>query len=92
MKCGPAVTFVVLAGLLASSCAKPIPPVPTVKVDALDADVRNAIETARNEALAQPKNGQASGRLGMVLEAHTLYQPAVLAFQRAIRLDPKEFA
>lgn len=92
VKCGPAVTFVVLAGLLASSCAKPIPPVPTVKVDALDADVRNAIETARNEALAQPKNGQASGRLGMVLEAHTLYQPAVLAFQRAIRLDPKEFA
>jgi cytochrome c-type biogenesis protein CcmH/NrfG len=28
----------------------------------------------------------------MVLEAHTLYEPAVLAFQRAIRLDPKEIA
>jgi len=28
----------------------------------------------------------------MVLEAHTLYEPAVLAFQRAIRLEPKEFA
>ncbi len=28
----------------------------------------------------------------MVLEAHTLYLPAALAFERAIRLDPKEFA
>ncbi len=28
----------------------------------------------------------------MVLEAHTLYQPAVLAYQRAVRLDPKDFA
>ncbi len=28
----------------------------------------------------------------MVLEAHTLYLPAALAFERAIRLDPKQFA
>ena len=27
----------------------------------------------------------------MVLEAHTLYEPAMLAFQRAVRLDPGEF-
>lgn len=27
----------------------------------------------------------------MVLEAHTLYQPAALAYQRAVRLDPKDF-
>jgi tetratricopeptide (TPR) repeat protein len=85
-------TIVILAALLALSCGKPIPPVPDVKVDALDSDVRNAIETARNEALAKPKDGQASGHLGMVLEAHTLYQPAVLALQRAVLLDPKEFA
>jgi superkiller protein 3 len=73
-------------------CVGPVPPVPIVPLDGLDADVRGAIETARNEAAAEPKSGQAAGRLGMVLEAHTLYQPAVLAFQRAIRLEPKEFA
>jgi tetratricopeptide (TPR) repeat protein len=80
------------AALLELSCAMSVPPVPEVAVASLDTDVRSAIEKARNEALAQPKNGQASGRLGMVLEAHTLYQPAVLAYQRAIRLEPKEFA
>jgi tetratricopeptide (TPR) repeat protein len=78
--------------LLSVSCARPVPPVPTVRLAGLDADVRGAIEKAYNEAAAQPKSGQATGRLGMVLEAHTLYEPAVLAFQRAIRLEPKEFA
>ncbi len=73
------------------SCARPVPPVPTVPLAGLDADVRGAIEKAYDEAVAQPKSGQATGRLGMVLEAHTLYEPAVLAFQRAIRLDPGEF-
>lgn len=28
----------------------------------------------------------------MVLHAHSLYQPAMLSYQRAIRLEPKEFA
>ncbi len=55
-------------------------------------DVRAAIENARDEAVAESKSGQASGRFGMVLEAQTLYAPAALAFERAIRLDPKEFA
>src|SRR5271170_1335735 len=80
-----------LAGLI-GSCARPVPPVPDVPLAGLDTDVRGAIQKARDEAVAQPASGQASGRFGMVLEAHTLDKPAVLAFQRAIRLDPKEFA
>jgi tetratricopeptide (TPR) repeat protein len=82
---------VLLAALWLWSCAKPIPPVPAINVDGLDADVRAAILKSRDEAVAQPKSAHASGSLGMVLEAHTLYQPAVLAYQRAVRLDPQEF-
>jgi tetratricopeptide (TPR) repeat protein len=74
------------------SCAKSVPPVPAVQVEGLDADVKNAILKARDQAVAQPKNAQASGTLGMVLEAHTLYQPAVPVYERAVRLDPKNFA
>ena len=97
MKRGTALIVVIPLALLANvlldiSCARPVPPVPAVPLAGLDADVRGAIEKARDEALAQPKSGQATGRLGMVLEAHTLFEPAVLAFQRAIVLDPKEFA
>src|ERR1700733_15036361 len=86
------IASVILAALLELSCAKSVPPVPAIAVDGLDADVRNAILKARDQALAQPKSAQASGSLGMVLEGHTLYQPAVPAYQRAVRLDPKDFA
>ena len=81
-----------LAALLAWSCAGPVPPVPTVSVEGLDAEVRDAVLTAHQQAVAQPSSGQASGRLGMVLHAHALYQPAMLSYKRAIRLEPKEFA
>jgi tetratricopeptide (TPR) repeat protein len=63
-----------------------------VSVAAVDPEVRDAIFKARTQAVAQPKNGQASGRLGMVLQANTLYTPAALAYRRAIRLEPQEFA
>jgi tetratricopeptide (TPR) repeat protein len=86
------IASVILAALLELSCTKSVPPVPAIPVDGLDADVKNAILKARDEAVAQPKSAQASGNLGMVLEAHTLYQPAVPVYQRAVRLDPKDFA
>ena len=91
VKRGAVISIALLAGLLVS-CARPVPPVPDVALAGMDTDVRGAIQKARDEAVAQPASGQASGRFGMVLEAHTLDAPAVLAFQRAIRLDPKEFA
>jgi tetratricopeptide (TPR) repeat protein len=88
-----AIPIVVSAVLLVQlSCVHSVPPVPVVSVDGLDSDVRDAIRTARDQAVAQPKSGRASGNLGMVLEAHELYRPAILAYQRAIRLEPKEFA
>jgi tetratricopeptide (TPR) repeat protein len=86
------IASVILAALFELSCAKSVPPVPAIQVEGLDADVRNALVKARDEAVAQPKSAQASGNLGMVLEAHTLYQPAAAAYQRAVRLDPKDFA
>ena len=86
------IASVLLGALFVLSCAKPLPPVPAIAVDGLDADVRNAITKARDQAVAQPKSALASGSLGMVLEAHTLYQPAALAYQRAVRLDPNDFA
>jgi tetratricopeptide (TPR) repeat protein len=89
---GFALSCALLAALLDFSCQKPIPPVPSVSLNSLDGDVRSAIQKAHDEAVAQPRSARASGDLGMVLQAHTLYQPALLAYQRAIRLDPKDFA
>jgi protein O-GlcNAc transferase len=86
------IASVILAALLELSCAKSVPPLPAINAEGLDADVKNAILKARDEAVAQPKSAQAAGNLGMILEAHTLYLPAASAFQRAVRLDPKDFA
>jgi len=82
----------VLAAAIACSCAGPVPPVPTPSVDGFEAEVKDAILSAHRQAVAQPESGQASGHLGMVLEAHALYQPAILSYRRAIRLEPDEFA
>ena len=81
-----------IAAALAGSCSGPVPPVPTVSVEGFDPEVRDAILTAYRQAAAAPSNGQASGRLGMALHAHSVYPPALLAYERAIRLEPKEFA
>src|SRR5581483_7099168 len=88
-----AVILAALLGLswLVVSCSKSVPPVPAISVEGLDADVKSAITKSRDQAVAEPKSAEASGKLGMVLEAHTLYQPAALAYQRAVRLDPKDF-
>jgi len=48
--------------------------------------------TSYRQAVAEPASGKASGRLGMVLHAHAHYQPAEQAYDRAIRLEPREFA
>ena len=82
----------VLAALIAVSCKGPVPPVPAPRVEGFDAEVRDAILTAYRQAAAEPSSGQASGRLGMVLHAHGVYQTAAFCYQRAIRLEPKEFA
>ena len=81
-----------IAALLACSCAGPVPPIPTLSLDGVDPEVRSVATTARNQAVATPDSGYASGRLGMVLHANSLNQPAVLSYERAIRLAPKEFA
>jgi tetratricopeptide (TPR) repeat protein len=85
-------TASILAAFLCVSCAKPVPPVPVVSVEGFDPEVRDAVQSAHQQAVAQPESGPASGRLGMVLHAHALYPTAALAYERAIRLEPKEFS
>ena len=92
MKRAAALTVSILFSLFIWSCAGPVPPLPTVSLDGLDPEVRGAIQTAQKQAAAAPSSGQASGNLGMLLQANSLSQPAILSYQRAIRLEPKEFA
>jgi tetratricopeptide (TPR) repeat protein len=87
MRTGAIATVLVLC-----SCCSRVPPVPKPQVEGFDPEVREAVMTAYQQAVNQPSSGPASGRLGMVLHAHAVYAPAAAAYQRAIRLEPDEFA
>ncbi len=84
--------LVIAAALSAASDAGPVPPIPDPSVDGFNPDVREAVVEAHKQAVAEPASGKATGRLGMVLQAYDLYAPAVLAYQRAVRLEPDAFA
>ncbi len=64
------------------------PLVPPLPQDIPDAEVRQAVEQARNKVLERPNDATAWGRLGMILLAHQLYTEADLCFHEAVRLNP----
>ncbi len=94
MKFGVRTILPVLAALAVWSCAgvsQAPPPLPAVSADQFGPEVRKAVEEAYSRAEAEPESGAASGRLGMVLHAHELLEPAAQAYERAVILDPGTF-
>ena len=79
-------TLFCLALLLLCSCQR-AGPLPAVKTEGLPPPVRKVIAEAFTVAQSQPDDGLASGRLGMLLLAHGLSQPALASFERARILD-----
>ena len=53
--------------------------------------IRQQIKQADAAARANPRSADASGTLGMVLDAHQQYESAALCYERARRLDPRVF-
>lgn len=63
------------------------PPLPT---GIEDEEVRVAVETARDEVLAEPDSPYAWGRLGMTFLANLFANEADFSFAQASRLDPDD--
>jgi tetratricopeptide (TPR) repeat protein len=89
------ISFVAAVLLLAAGAAGgwrwlhgPAPAVPPPLPDIPDAEVRQAVQSARQKVLDQPNDGKKWGHLGMVLLAHQLYAEADRCFDEAARLDP----
>jgi tetratricopeptide (TPR) repeat protein len=85
-------TGAIVAVFVLCSCSGRVPPVPKPQVERFDPEVRDAVMAAYQQAASQLSSAPASGRLGMVLHAHAMYPLAAAAYQRAIRLEPDEFA
>jgi tetratricopeptide (TPR) repeat protein len=65
----------------------PTPPLPEIPLKDCEPAVVQAIEAARDEVAREPRSGAAWGKLGQVLLAHDLADPAVVCFLHAERFD-----
>ena len=65
--------------------------VPTPSLDGAEPAVRQRIASLQADLRADPGNGDAWGRYGMVLEAHTFTDEAIAAYRRAHELAPTTF-
>jgi len=68
----------------------PPPPEPPVPATITEAEVREAIESARAKVVADPRSGAAWGEYGSVLLAHLFDHEAQQCFEEAARLAPND--
>ena len=76
---------------LLTAAALPAQPVPEPRLDGAEPAVRQRIASLQADLRADPGNGDAWGRYGMVLEAHTFTDEAIAAYGRAHELSPRTF-
>lgn len=65
-------------------------PIPTIDLAGLDPAVAKLIQNHLNEARAEPRSATAWGKLGSILRAYSLSEPARLCLSEAERLDPRD--
>src|SRR5437016_14399484 len=68
-----------------------MPAIPEPQLALLPEDIRPQVKQAHDEALKNPKNASASGKLGMFLHAYHFDTEAAVCYRRAPVLDPTSF-
>lgn len=84
---------VALAFLGVPMIARPaeLPALPKLNMADFLPAIRRQVQQADAAARANPRNANASGNLGMVLDAYRQYESAALCYERARQLDPRAF-
>ena len=65
--------------------------IPEPPLDGSEPAVRQRLASLQADLRAAPENGEAWGRYGMTLEAHTFTAEAIAAYRQAHELSPKTF-
>jgi len=84
----PLTLLLFAAATVAPSGAQPIP---APRLDGAEPAVRERLASLQADLRANPGNGEAWGRYGMVLEAHTFTDEAIAAYGHAHELSPRTF-
>lgn len=87
----PAALLLLVAALHACDRSSPPATIPDPTTADMQAPVADLIGEARSAVVTEPDSAAAWGRLGMVLDAHHLYDDAAVCYERAHALDPAEF-
>jgi tetratricopeptide (TPR) repeat protein len=87
------VLSVAWALLAIPSSARPaeLPELPKLNTSDFRPAIRRQIQQADAAARSNPQSADASGNLGMVLDAYQQYESAALCYERAHRIDPRSF-
>ena len=89
-----------IAILLAEACSRPsssarnsreLPDVPRLTIANFRPQIRDRVQKAYDDVHARPKDAEANGRMGMLLEAFSQFESAEIFYRRARILDPKRF-
>ncbi len=67
-----------------------LPALPTLVLDGMGEEARERLAAAHDEAVDRPNAADASGRLGMLLQAYRQYRSAERCYERAHLLAPQE--
>lgn len=79
--------------LLLAACSRStveIPELPKLSLERVPEASRAEIHTAYESVRAKPEDPAANGHLGMILQAYEQFEPALICYQRARRLAPKD--
>ena len=76
---------------LQTARADSLPDLPHLNMDNFHPAVRQQVQQVYAAAEMNPKNPDASGKLGMVLDAYEQYESAAICYRRAHLLDPGSF-
>lgn len=68
-----------------------LPGLPDLKISDFQPAIRKQVQQADAAAHARPRSADASGKLGMVLDAYQQYESAAPCYERAHRLDGRSF-
>ncbi len=77
--------------LLIATATLPAQEIPEPQLDGAEPAVRQRLASLQADLRADPENGEAWGRYGMALEAHTFTGEAIAAYRQAHELSPRTF-
>ncbi|MEE8585651.1 MAG: tetratricopeptide repeat protein [Acidobacteriota bacterium] len=77
--------------LAAASCSPAQPEIPAIDLSSMEPQVASKIRQAGQQVRRNTTSAADWGRLGMVLQAHTLFGPAAGCYRIASDLDPSDY-